>query len=297
MKKLCGLVILLSLLIPAGLADFLVLKNGKRFEVPEGYQVKGQYVVFKTSKGQLTQLPLKLVDLAKSEELTKQMEARRRKDEEAKAAAEKAAAKRRFSQRKTTMSDITDYVQKNRDPKKPAPERLSIGDDQVESFAETNPRQTNTTASSGSSSGSSSAADYASEADRLAGEYQRLVKEIEDLENRIRAAQQHRNNMENIAAYGDEFYGSEDVHDPNTPIEEDEGGNASFDEARKAEKQITDLQNQKKKKEKQLKELEKEARQKDIRDYKRRKPKKKSGEEESDEDTSDRKYGKKSRND
>ena len=270
MKRMLGYLIIVGMCVSAR-ADFIVLKNGKKFEIDGSYEVKGQLVVFRSMTGDLTQVPLKIVDVERSETFTEQMiEHRRKKAEEAELA--RIEAEKRSLKIGSDISEIAEYIEKTRGEDNPRPvESVQIGNDNLEQYAEDNPRVINTQAAgSGTAPTTGSVEDFNRAREELGTKYQQLEKELADLEEQLNQEQLRRANLESISALDDDFYGPESEANPRTAaVESETGASPAFLEMERAEKRIEELRDKIKKKKDEISRTERTARSQGVKDYKR----------------------------
>jgi ParB-like chromosome segregation protein Spo0J len=256
-----------------------VLKNGKRFEIPEGYEVRGNFIVFKTPSGQLTQLPAKVVDLDKSKTLTQEMIEKRKQKELARIAAEKEALKRQKTDRFSDMSAIADYVEKTRGKENPQPTNVSIGDDTITDYNKTNPRPVNSTASH-ESFDVKSASDRKAAREEFGSGYVQLHDDLEKLKGKLAEAKNRRDNNASIAYQDDAGYAADEkVHDPNVAYDpESDETPPAYRQMEKAEQDVAKYEKEIQEKEAELQKYERQAQKagvKDVKRYKERQDRKK----------------------
>jgi len=273
MKKMLGF-LLVTCLGTSLMADFIVLQNGKRFEIDGTYEVKGSLVVFRTLAGELSQVPLKMVDVEASREFTEKMvEHRRKKAEEAERA--RAEAEKRVVKVGSDISEIAEYVEKNRGEDNPRPgKQVQIGNENLEAYVDANPRVINRQAPRNRSTSERTVEDYNNDRDELGSRYQQLTRELEGLKADLENEKLRKANLESISALDDDFYGPASEADPRSaPVEDDPGASPAYLEMERAEKRIEELQGKIKDKESEIQKTEREARAAGVRDYKRYKKK------------------------
>ena len=236
----------LGLLLMSSLAfsDIIVLKSGKKFQIPGSYEIKGQYVVFQTEQGQLTQLPLKAVDLEKSKEATEEWE---------RVMAEREAASQvpKEVKKDATLAEIAEYVEKTRLPEEKAKKDIDINDENLGSYGDSNPRPSGTEVQFVPTTGNNTPEAAREERSKFQEEYRQLQEDIDSLNSQIELKEAQVTAAEQNAAFGDD------------PTE------GSYDIFEEFERQLTDLRQQRANKEKEMENLEKSARQAGVKNYKR----------------------------
>ena len=270
MKRISGFLIICALALPWSFADWLVLKNGKRFEVPDGYEVRGSYIVFKTRSGQLTQLPAKIVDLEESKTFNDAMIEKRKKEEKARIAAALELEKRTKTDRFSDMSTIADFVEKNRGVDSPQPTNVSIGDNTITEYNKTNPRPQTSTASHESFDVTSSSDREAAREEYGSG-YVKLHDDLDDLKAKLAEAKVRRDNNASIAADQDGNYSADDdVNDPNKEYDSSsDESSLSYRQMQKAEADVAKYEKELESKEAEIKTYERSARKAGVKDVKR----------------------------
>lgn len=248
MYGLKSALILCCFLLPVT-ADVIVLRNGKRMMIEGSYEVKGQYVVFTTSKDETLQLPLKVVDLEKSKLATQEYHARL---EAERIAREKAAELVRNPPKKgLTMPEIAEIVQKNRTGENPMKENVSIGTENLQGFSDDNPRPSQSEAAFSGPRGDTVA--NAGVRTQKAGEFSKAMAELEKKENLLqRRAESLR---ANIAAFDSTAFSD----GPSNMYEQGERARADL---AKVEKELEDLSKQKR-------EINSAARKAGVKNFKR----------------------------
>lgn len=225
--------------------DVLVLKNGKILRLPGSYEVKGSFVVFETEAGVLTQLPIKMVDLEKSQKVTEEEDARR-------LAALEAANKPPEVKKDVTMAEIAAYVESKRMPDDVIPQNLSLSDERLEKYSADNPRSSNIEARFVPPTGDFMTPDQVKAQSRKFGEaYKSLKRDMDSLRKQIEVTEAMVDIAANNVAFGDD------------PTE------GSYHQMEYFEAQLKELRNKKSEKENEMKDLERNARQAGVKDYKR----------------------------
>ena len=249
--------------------EILVLKNGKKILISDTYEIKGQYVLFKTDKGELTQLPAKLVDFEKSKQVTEERE-------KALLAAAEAAKPKPVVKKDLTMAEIADFVEKNRPLNDVSPQKdIQIGDDGLQNYGKNHPPAENNQASfvpSPTSGGSPEA--FNANRQQMGQRYQELKREISEIDKKIAQTEENINVYSTEAGYGTVTFKEDDKGNSQTIDEGSDPGNY-YSLMEQAEKDLTELKQQKAAKETELKTLDKEARKAGVQDHKRFKAKEK----------------------
>ncbi len=241
--KMSVCMLMLAYIVAAG--DVLVLKNGKVLRLPGSYELKGQFVVFETETGVLTQLPVKMVDLEKSKLVTEQEEAKR-------LAAIEAAKKPPEVKKDVTMAEIAAYVESKRMPDEVIPKDVALSDEKLDKYGVNNPRPTDTEAPFVAPTGDVMTPDQAMAESKKFGEaYNALMKDMSSLDKQIEVTETLVETAANNVAFGDD------------PTE------GSYNQMEYYEKQLEDLRNKKAEKEDELKSLERNARQAGVKNFKR----------------------------
>ncbi len=240
-------------------ADVIVLKNGKQMIIHAGYEVKGPYVVFTTERNETMQLPAKVVDLEKSKLATAEYHAKLEAEEQARLQAEKEALTPK--KEGLTMPEIAAIIQKNRAPDAPPmKENIEIGTEQIDSFGDKNPRPTQSEVAFSGPRGDTTANSQVFK--QKAGEFAQAMAQLEEKETRLR--QRAASLRSNIAAYDSTAF----ADGPTNLYEQGQKARADLE---KTEKELADLQSQKR-------DLDKQARQAGVRNYRRVAPVKQSNE-------------------
>ena len=252
MKSLFGLFLLFFTFCTFARADFIVLKNGKTLKTKGAYQVKGQYVVFTIENGQLTQIPVKIVDLEKSHAATEQEKQRIQKKLEALNSEPPPPVK------DATMAQIAEYVENNRLPEDRVQRDVSLDEEKLNKFSENNPRPTSSEAQFTAPTTSELTAGNFHERRREFGDsYRRLKEELDNLDTQIASTERNVESAGQEAAFGD---------DPT---------NSTYEFMERLEKELERLKAERGNKQKELSLLEKNAKRAGVRDYKRYKSKNK----------------------
>jgi len=268
MRRLYGVLILVSLLQAFGWSEIIALTNGKNLRIPGSYEIKGEYLVFENDNGEMNQLPLKIVDLEKSKKLTELDVKRKEEEYQAKLEALKEAEKR-AKKRTASLSEVAAYVEKNRPLDKPAPVKLAISNDGVTKFAEENPPEANQQVSSSYPEGSAGTVEEFEAARKEYGEgYEKLAQEVADLEKRIEAEEYRRESNATLAAFGAATYAGTDA-EGNDVYAESPDTSPAFDKMEEAEKNIAQLRQDLSAKQAELKAYGKQARMAGVRDHKK----------------------------
>ena len=253
MKVLTWVLILMLGSVNLLATEVIVLRNGKKFLIEGTYEVKGNFVLFKTNSGQLQQLPLKMVDLDKSKEATS---ARNAAEEKKRKAAEAAAKQVPETKERMSMGEIAAYVEKTRTKENPRPESVALSDDQLEKYSERNPRPERSQAQVGNNG--SSASDYSidnrrAKRDQAGQAYNKLNDELKALDDEINRMERYVVSLENESAFGD---------DPTS---------GTFDRFTEAETKLKSLRDKRKSLEKTHKAAQRQARAAGVRVKKDRK--------------------------
>ena len=258
MKKYVIHLIFLLGLVPFANADYIVLTNGKKFEVEGSYEVKGSFLVFTDKTGHLRQLPLKVVDLDKSKELTEKIAAKRAAEAEAKLAPPKKKKETH------SMADVVDFVEKSRGGQERT-ETVVLGDETLKSFTEENPNIANDKVATEDYE-ATGAKEFHTNRDSLAREMQRLKGEKEKLDSDIDRAEKNRDLNANSAAFDDGGF-----YDENTPTD-DPDASPAYEQMEKAEARINDLKKKREELETEITKVRQNARAQGIMDVDRHKP-------------------------
>ena len=242
MKKTAGLMVTV-LVCGFALADVIALRNGKQMVIPGSFEVKGAYVVFKDAQDQLVQLPLKMVDIEKSKEMTAAYKA------EMAEKAKQAAQKPKEEKASMSMSEIAEIVEAKR-PKDQPPPRVVLGTDRLKKFGEERPLPKND-AMPLPEYEPLTTVEGQMEARKEFGEaYQKLKTDLDQLDNALDSAQQYADSLAQESAFGDDPTGS------------------MYQAMETADKTVEELRAKKEEKEAELKKLENNARRAGIRNYK-----------------------------
>lgn len=238
------------LALPTLAADILVLKNGKRLNIDDAYEIKGQFVVFKQN-GQLSQLPLKIVDLDKSKHATAELRA----EEEARRKAAQVKVVEKEAPKYSDMSQIAEFVESSRSKNNPRKDNVNISSDGLGSYTEKNPAPKNTAAEFNPQFDEENSLE-ARKALRvqLGDSYLQTQQEIKELDDKIVEAEQYAQLLANENAFGDEPTG------------------LFYKKLESADKLVLELKQARETKVQEMKDLEKKARDNGIRDLKRYKP-------------------------
>lgn len=224
-------------------ADVLVLRNGKTMVFEGTYEVKGSYVVFKDDQGQLVQLPIKLVDLEKSQVATVEF----KKELERQAAAQ--AAKPPEEKESMSMSEIAEMVEAKR-PKDQPPPRVVLGNDKLDAYSSANPAPKNNAMEVASFEPLTTPEKMEEARKELIEAHAKLQGELDQLDAAVDSAVQYADSLAQESAFGDDPTGS------------------MFEAMEKADKAVEDLRKKREEKANELKSLENAARQAGLRNYK-----------------------------
>lgn len=247
------LLVLMLAVWPALATDLLVLKNGKRFKVENGYEVKGQYVVFEQN-GELRQLPLKMVDLDKSKQATQEYLAK----EEAKRKAAQAKPEPKPAPKYSEMSDIAEYVESTRTKDNPRKEGVAISSDGLGKYSSNNPAPKNAAVEFTMSVNEENTPEAREAAKEELGErYLQTKADIAELDLRITEAEDYAELLASESAFGDDPTGK------------------FYQKMEEADAKVEILKQNREDKKKELKDIEREARKRGIRGISRYKGKKK----------------------
>lgn len=251
MNGLKTAIILCCLCLPLW-ADVIVLKNGKQMIIHGSYEVKGPYVVFTTERNETMQLPAKVVDLEKSKLATAEYHAKLEAEEQARLKAEQEALNPK--KEGLTMSEIAEIVQKNRSPDAPVKENIEIDANQINKFADDNPRPTQSEATVSGPRGDTVANpkvydQKAGEFSKAMAELERKEKALEDRKASLRA---------NIEAYDSTAF----ADGPTNLYEQGQKARASLAEV---DKELADLKDQKR-------QLNKSAREAGVKNFRKAAP-------------------------
>lgn len=248
MKRLLLLLCIGCMALCGFAEEFIVLKNGKKFMIPGESERKGNYVVFTMENGQVVQLPVSQVDLAKSEEMTAAYHAKL----EAEAIALANAVPPPPPEREIrTMGDIAAEIEARNEAEKRKVQPFSLDQSKLEDYKEENPRPTNQAAQDPYElSESSDYKNVMAKTEEFKSRYQALTKDIQELERELNEAKRNREVAEQESAFGDSL-------------------GANYDLMERYEKQIKEMQELKAKKEQELKDLDQAAREANVVGYKR----------------------------
>ena len=207
LTKFRGLwVLFLLMALPLWAKEIIVLKNGQRFSIQGSYEIKGSFLVFTGANGQLQQLPLRMVDLEKSKQMTADYHAQ----EAARLAAQEAKLREEEAKSKySSMAEIADYVEKTRGDNNPRPSRVVMDGEGLEKYSGSNPRPQNTEASvSYATEASTNASTFNQNKDELSQQYLETRKEIDRLQDQIQQFEDIAQRFANESAFGDEPTGA-----------------------------------------------------------------------------------------
>lgn len=214
-----------------------MLKNGKQMVINGSYEVQGQFVVITEPNGELKQLPIKMVDLEKSQAAT-------RADQERLAELEKGRDRPapKKAQKNATMAEIADYVEKNRATDNPPKANITIGNERLEQFSDDNPRPTNTEAEFvPPTTNELSSENLLANRDKYGEQYKAKEDEIRQLQLRIDELKSRADYLQSISTSGDDISGG------------------AFDELERTDKEIVDMGKKKEAMQKELVQIQKEA--------------------------------------
>ena len=255
MKKVL-LIITLTVLAASPLLarEILVLKNGKKMVIDGTYEVKGQWVVITEANGELRQLPLKVVDLDKSKEVSEAERQRMARIAEEKRLAKAQQAK--VTEVDASMSEIAEYVERHRTDENPVAQDLTIENKRLETYSDNNPRPTNTEAEFVPPPESElSLNNIMANRDKFGEQYQTKKQELDQLMASIEQKQLMVDTYAANAAAGDDYSGG------------------AYDAMERTEKEIVDLRKRKTELEEELANIKKEARRAGVRGVERYKGK------------------------
>jgi len=221
--------------------EWLVFKDGRTLQIPGPYTVQGKFLQYHGEDGELLQLPLQVIDLEKSKEVTQANLAALE--------AEKNKVKPVEEKPKKSLTDIADFVERERPDGETAPSDVSITDKAVDSFRDRNP--VTDQAETRRISPELSVREINRERKAFKEGYEAVQKEIDDLDEQIKATENTIIAMQNQMIGGD---------DPTS---------ATYDSMEKGEKQLEKLKAEREKKVEEQKRIEKESRQMGIKNIKR----------------------------
>ena len=166
------LILCLVVALPSSADEILVLRNGKKIKLTEPHQVKGTLVIFKDAKGQLIQVPVKMVDFAQSKTATE--------------ALNQAAAAPKPTQQEVPPSEeqtLADIARDSRE--RAAVQPANINGNTLDRYARSNPRTHNSSMPRTGGSSYDSSQQYDGNQTMGDDERQRLRQEISRLEKEI----------------------------------------------------------------------------------------------------------------
>ena len=200
MKWVVSIIVLLCWSATAG--EVLVLKNGKKVSLDGSYEIKGAFVVFKTNGGELSQLPVKIIDFDRSKEATEEENRRL-------AAMAEALKPKKEKPKPDTLAEIADYVEANRGLDNPPASNIRIEADGLEKFSDNYPRPQNTDAGvEYELSGEHSAENIHAKRDEFGQQYHNLQTELSNMDKQIAEMEEHVNALASESAFGDEPTGA-----------------------------------------------------------------------------------------
>lgn len=242
MRKTTGMLAMV-LVCTFALADVIALRNGKQMIIPGTYEIKGAYVVFEDARGQLVQLPLKMVDLEKSKELTDAYKA------EMAEKAKRAAQKPKEEKDAMSMSEIAEIVESKR-PKDQPPPRVVLGTDRLKKFSEERPLPQNDAMPIPEYEPLTTVEGQIEARKEFSAAYQKLNSELTRLDAALDSAQKYADALAQESAFGDDPTGS------------------VYEAMETADKAVEEIRAKKQEKEAELQKLENNARKAGIRNYK-----------------------------
>ena len=225
-------------------ADIIALKNGQTLEIPGSFEVKGAYVVYTNEDGDLLQLPLKMVDVERSHQLTAEREAAI-----AAADASKAAEKEKPEVVKT-IADVANAIEVSRDEDNPVRSDLTIDSASMSEYVRENPLADNSVQTGGGIS-VRSASDMAADAQAFGESYKQSLKESEEIENELQTARSALTALEQESAFGD-------------------NSSVLYESQEKLRAKIAELEQKKSDKDSEVSRLQKEAKAAGVRDLERK---------------------------
>lgn len=249
------LIVLTMLAAPLFAGQWIVLRNDKVIEIQGEPQVKERVVIIKNMQGQEMQLPLKVVDLERSKQYTKE-----RNEAEASVQAEReaeAAEKRRLleqKERQQSFTAIVEEVEGRRLAQDEPPPPMKLNEESLREYNEDNPRPVNDAVDlpTRDEEEGTSAEAFSEKRDDYYSEYKNLRNEIKQLEERVAQLDQNIRAIEANSLYGD-----------NTT-------SATLDQRDEIEEQKRKLQAEIAKKKEAITKVKREARAAGIKDLERR---------------------------
>ncbi len=243
MKKI-KFISLAVFLIGFAQADIIALKSGQLIGIPGSFEVKGAFVVYTNDDGELVQLPLKIVDLERSQAATQEHIAALEAEAAAKAAEKPEPVKVK------SITDVSAAIEGRRDQDDVPPQDLEITGSNVSKFVSNNPQATNTAQVGGGVSGRSGS-EIIEAQNQHREAYSASLKDAEKIDQEIAKIEQNLRVLEQENAFGD---------NPSTGL---------YETTEKMRARLTELKSEKQNKDSEVSRLSREAKAAGVRDHNR----------------------------